>query len=117
MNVESHGPRLHLDGLRLHPLAAQTEKISVRKAIPRRPLDVKSTIVPQPPLPPRPLNIDSTNLSNPSTVHSVLKHPSIAESLIFDDHLKPDFENVKYRMPPPAEQQQKHLRRYKTPWE
>jgi hypothetical protein len=100
MNVESHGPRLDLDGLRLHPLAAQKEEISIRKRIPRRPLDIKSTTAPRPPLPPRPLNIDSTIPPNSSKIRSMVEHPSIAESLVFDDHLKPDFENVKYRMPP-----------------
>jgi hypothetical protein len=88
MNVESHDPRLDLDGLRLHPLVTQTEGTSARStiAIPRRPLNIESKIFP-----------NSCSVTRNS---SVLENPATAENVDFDDTPAPDFENVKYRMVP-----------------
>jgi hypothetical protein len=88
MNVESHDPRLDLDGLRLHPLVTQIEGTSARSTItiPRRPLNIESKIFP--------------NSCSVTRISSVLESPATAENVDFDDTPAPDFENVKYRMVP-----------------
>jgi hypothetical protein len=88
MNVESHDPRLDLDGLRLHPLVIQTEGTSDRSTITisRRPLNIESKISP--------------NSSTVTRNSSALENPATAENFDFDDSPAPDLENVKYCMIP-----------------
>jgi hypothetical protein len=88
MDVESHDPRLDLDGLRLHPLVIQTEGTSDRSTITisRRPLNIESKISP--------------NSSTVTRISSPLENPATAENFDFDDSPAPNLENVKYRMIP-----------------